>query len=100
MELPGQIWKLQNIWFCQFEQFIWVGKFGKGLIPFNDFHCLQYLTLHFKYVCHDAMKIKSENLAHSLGYQIWAVTILSPLQESRPEIPRVGRGRGGKHDNP
>ena len=38
-------------------------------------------------------KAKSENLAHILGYQIWAVTNLPPLQESRPEIPRVGRGR-------
>ena len=37
-------------------------------------------------------KTKSENLAHILGYQIWAVTNLPPLQESRPEIPRVGRG--------
>ena len=36
-------------------------------------------------------KAKSENLAHILGYQIWAVTNLPPLQESRPEIPRVGR---------
>ena len=37
----------------------------------------------------DAMmqcKTKSENLAHILGYQIGAVTILPPLQESRPEI--------------
>ena len=31
-------------------------------------------------------KPESENLAHILGYQIWAVTILPPLQESRPEI--------------
>ena len=38
-------------------------------------------------------KAKSENLAQILGYQIWAVTNLPPLQESRPEIPRVGRGR-------
>ena len=45
-------------------------------------------------------KAKTENLAQILGYQIWAVIILPPLQESRPEIPRVGRGRGGKHDNP
>ena len=37
-------------------------------------------------------KSKSENLAHILGYQIWAVTNLPPLQKSRPEIPRVGRG--------
>ena len=37
-------------------------------------------------------KAESENLAHILGYQIWAVTNLPPLQESRPEIPRVGRG--------
>ena len=37
-------------------------------------------------------KAKSENLAHILGYQIWADTILPPLQESRPEIPREGRG--------
>ena len=37
-------------------------------------------------------KAKSENLAHILGYQIWAVTNLPPLQESRHEIPRVGRG--------
>ena len=37
-------------------------------------------------------KAKSENLAQILGYQIWTVTILPPLQESRPEIPRVGRG--------
>ena len=36
-------------------------------------------------------KAKSENLAHILGYQFWAVTNLPPLQESRPEIPRVGR---------
>ena len=42
-------------------------------------------------------KTKSENLAHILGYQFWAVTNLPPLQESRPEIPRVGRG---KHGNP
>ena len=44
----------------------------------------------------DAMmqcKTKSENLAHILGYQIRAVTNLPPLQESRPEIPRVGRGK-------
>ena len=38
------------------------------------------------------MKRKSENLAHILGYQTGAVTNLPPLQESRPEIPRVGRG--------
>ena len=38
-------------------------------------------------------KEKSENLAHILGYPIWAVTNLPPLQESRPEIPRVGRGK-------
>ena len=38
-------------------------------------------------------KTKSQNLAHILGYQIWAVTNLPPLQESRPEIPRVGRGK-------
>ena len=44
----------------------------------------------------DAMmqsKTKSEKLAHILGYQFWAVTNLPPLQESRPEIPRVGRGK-------
>ena len=41
-------------------------------------------------------KAKSENLAHILGYQIWAVTHLPPLQESRPEIPRVGRGKKEK----
>ena len=39
------------------------------------------------------VKWKSENLAHILGYQTGAVTNLTPLQESRPEIPRVGRGR-------
>ena len=44
-------------------------------------------------------KAKSENLAHILGHQIWAVTNLPPLQESRPEIPRVGRGMR-EHDNP
>ena len=38
-------------------------------------------------------KTKSENFTHILGYQIWAVTNLPPLQESRPEIPRVGRGK-------
>ena len=38
-------------------------------------------------------KAKSENFTHILGYQIWAVTNLPPLQESRPEIPRVGRGK-------
>ena len=38
-------------------------------------------------------EIKSENLAQILGYQTGAVTNLPPLQESRPEIPRVGRGR-------
>ena len=38
-------------------------------------------------------KAKRENLAHILGFQIWAVTNLPPLQESRPEIPRVGRGK-------
>ena len=37
-------------------------------------------------------KAKSENLAQILGYQNWAVTNLPPLRESRPEIPRVGRG--------
>ena len=37
-------------------------------------------------------KAKSENFTHNLGYQFWAVTNLPPLQESRPEIPRVGRG--------
>ena len=31
-------------------------------------------------------KAKSENLAHILGRQTGAVTILPPLQESRPEI--------------
>ena len=36
---------------------------------------------------------KSENLAQILGYQIWVVTNLPPLQESHPEIPRVGRER-------
>ena len=44
-------------------------------------------------------KAKSEKFTHILGYQIWAVTNLPPLQESRPEIPRVGKGRG-KHDDP
>ena len=44
-------------------------------------------------------KAKSENLAHILGYQNWAVINLPPLQESRPEIPRVGREMRG-HDNP
>ena len=44
-------------------------------------------------------KSKSENLAHILGCQTGAVTILPPLQESRPEIPRVEEG-WGKHDNP
>ena len=39
-------------------------------------------------------KAKRENLAQILGYQNWFVTNLPPLQESRPEIPRVGRGRG------
>ena len=43
-------------------------------------------------------KSKSENLAHILGYQSGVVTILPPLQESRPEIPRVEEGEG-KHDN-
>ena len=38
-------------------------------------------------------KAKSENLAHILRYQSGAVTNLPPLQESRPEIPRVGRGK-------
>ena len=42
---------------------------------------------------------KSENLAHILGYQSGAVTNLPPLQESRPEIPRVGKERR-KHGNP
>ena len=41
-------------------------------------------------------KTKSENLAHILGHQIWAVTNLPPFQESRPEIPRVGRGKREK----
>ena len=31
-------------------------------------------------------KAKGENLAHILGYQTGAVTILHPLQEPRPEI--------------
>ena len=31
-------------------------------------------------------KEKSEKLAHILGYQTGAITILPPLQESRPEI--------------
>ena len=34
---------------------------------------------------------KSENLVQILQYQKWAVTILPPLQESRPEILRVGK---------
>ena len=38
-------------------------------------------------------KAKSENLAHILGYQFCAVTILPPLQESRPATPSVGRGK-------
>ena len=38
-------------------------------------------------------KAKSENSTHILGFQIWAVTNLPLLQESRPEIPRVGRGK-------
>ena len=37
-------------------------------------------------------KAKSKNLAQILGYQTGAVTNLPPLQESRPDIPRVGRG--------
>ena len=40
----------------------------------------------FKYGGHDANEQKSENLAHILGYQTGAVTILPSLQESRPEI--------------
>ena len=40
------------------------------------------------------MQSKSENLAQIFGYQTGAVTNLPPLQESRPEIPRVEGGRG------
>ena len=37
---------------------------------------------------------KSENLVHILQYQKWAVTILPPLQESRPEILRLRKEVG------
>ena len=42
---------------------------------------------------------KSESLAHILRYQIWVVTNLPPLQESRPAEPgrfcfdQMGRGK-------
>ena len=39
-------------------------------------------------------KGKSENLAQILGYQTGAVTILPPLQESRPEILELEEGWG------
>ena len=58
IETSGTNWKFNFIWFQQFEQFIWFEIFGKGLIPLNDFRCLHYLTEHFKYVCHDALKYK------------------------------------------
>ena len=39
------------------------------------------------------MRSKSENFTHIFSYQNGVITILPPLQESRPEIPRVGRGK-------
>ena len=48
---------------------------------------LLYLELaNFKMDAMMQWTTKSENLAHILGYQTGAVTILPPLQESRPEI--------------
>ena len=35
------------------------------------------------------MTMQSENLVQILQYQTGAITNLPPLQESRPEIPRV-----------
>ena len=63
-------------------------------VSFYDFQCWQYLiwqilNMYAMMQC----KAKSEKLAHILGYQFWAVTNLPPLQESRPEIPGVGRGK-------
>ena len=74
LELPGQIWKLKNILFCQFEQLHLVWNFRKCLLPFNVFH---FALIKFSNLngCHDAkLPRKSENLAHILGYQNWAVT--------------------------
>ena len=68
-------WKFKTIWFCQIEQL----QFGVGilgsvcslLIIFN-FALIKFSNLNG---CHDAkLPRKSENLAHILGYQNWAVT--------------------------
>ena len=39
--------------------------------------------------CHDAINTKVEKLHRFLGSQLWAVTTLPSLQESRPEILRL-----------
>ena len=80
-------WKFKKKLFCQFEQCFLFENLGRVLLPLFNFQVLLYLTLaNFKHACHDAMERKSENLAHILGCQTGAVTILPPLQESRPEI--------------
>ena len=74
LELPGQICKLKDILFCQFEQLHLVWNFRKCLLPFNVFHFALIKFSNFYKGCYDAMQSKSENLAQILGYQNWAVT--------------------------
>ena len=45
--------------------------------------------------CHDAINTKAKILHRFLVSQLWPVTILSSLQESRPEILRVGKREKG-----
>ena len=75
LELPGQIWKPKNIWFCQFEQFQQVGNLGRFCFLCFNFQVLLYLTLA-NLNMYSMMKVqcKRENLVQILQYQTRAVT--------------------------
>ena len=88
--------RLKNNLFCQVEQCIWFGILGRVCFLCYDFPCvalfnLSNLNMYAMMQC----KAKSENLAHILGYQFWAVIhrlLLRPLLDGgsvcRPRWPR------------
>ena len=86
LELPGQIGS-SNLFVCQVEQMHLVWRFWEGLA--SPCYCFQLLLVNISKFkrCHDAnMHAKSGKIIRIFQYQTGAVTILPPLQESRPEI--------------
>ena len=90
-------WRLKTVGFANLSKCTWFGIWEGvcSLLKISMVCNLWFSNLNMYAMMQ--CKAKSENLAHILRYQFWAVTNLPPLQESRPEIPRVGRG---KHGNP